>query len=248
MTEPREPVGRTEGSGGASNAVLVARREYSERVRSRAFLFSTILLAGLAIVISLIPLGVRLVDRATVTRIVVVSDDAALTDRAISTLDQFLNTDTAERGGAPTFRFEPLDDPAVARRLVQDGAVAGAMLVERGADGGLDATVLSIGGLTPDRAQLLQVGAFAVGVLDWTAANPAATNPFVIPGFEVTDPNVATSGGASAQDGTIDPAEYASRRIVGIVFVVLSFLTLVFYGLWVASGVVPRRPAASWSC
>jgi ABC-2 type transport system permease protein len=222
--------------------VLVAKREYHERVRSRAFVFSTILLAGLAIVISLIPLGVRLVDRATVTRIVVVSEDAVLADRAISTLDQFLNTDTAERGGAPTFLFERLDDQAVARRLVQDGAVAGAMNVERGTDGGIDVTVLSIGGLTPDRAQLLQVGSFAVGILDWTAANPGSTNPFVIPGFEVTDPNVATGGaGSSAQDGTIDPAEYASRRIVGIVFVVLSFLTLVFYGLWVASGVVAEK-------
>jgi len=242
VTGAREPVGRTEGSGGAGNAVLVARREYRERVRSRAFVFSTILLAGLAIVISLIPLAVRLVDRATVTRIVVVSEDALLADRAISTLDQFLNTDTAERGGAPTFLFERLDDPAVARRLVQDGAVAGAMVVERGSDGGLDATVLSIGGLTPDRAQLLQVGSFAVGILDWTAANPGSTNPFIIPGFQVTDPNVATTGtGANPQDGTIDPAEYASRRIVGIVFVVLSFLTLVFYGLWVASGVVAEK-------
>ena len=40
---------------------------------------------------------------------------------------------------------------------------------------------------------------------------------------------------------TVDTAEYASRRIVGIVFVVLSFLTLVFYGLWVASGVVAEK-------
>jgi ABC-2 type transport system permease protein len=46
-----------------------------------------------------------------------------------------------------------------------------------------------------------------------------------------------TSGGATS----IDAAEYASRRIVGIVFVVLSFLTLVFYGLWVASGVVAEK-------
>ncbi len=41
VTASREPVGRTEGSGGAGNAVLVAKREYNERVRSRAFLFST---------------------------------------------------------------------------------------------------------------------------------------------------------------------------------------------------------------
>ncbi|HEY3334771.1 MAG TPA: ABC transporter permease [Candidatus Limnocylindrales bacterium] len=238
----RPPVGRTAGSGGVGNAVLVARREYIERVRSRAFLFSTVLLAGLAIVVSLIPLGVRLVDRATVTRVVVVAPDPALAQRAISTMDTFLNTNgaTADKG-TPTFTFERLDDAGAARALVRDGAVAGAMLIDRGSDGGLDFTVLSVGGLSPDRAQLLQVGAFAVGILDWTASQPPSTSPFVIPGFEVSDPNIAVGGGDATGGGTIDAAEYASRRIVGIVFVVLSFLTLVFYGLWVASGVVAEK-------
>ncbi|HEU0245283.1 MAG TPA: ABC transporter permease [Candidatus Limnocylindrales bacterium] len=239
----RMPVGRTEGSGGVGNAVLVARREYIERVRSRAFVFSTLLLAGLAIVVALIPLGVRLVDRATVTRVVVVAPDAALAQRAISTMDSFLNTNSATAdGGAPTFTFERLDDADAARALVREGAVAGAMLIERGTDGGLRFTVLSIGGLSPDRAQLLQVGSFAVGILDWTASQPPSSTPFVIPGFKVSDPNVATGGSSAGGDaGTIDAAEYASRRIVGIVFVVLSFLTLVFYGLWVASGVAAEK-------
>ena len=41
-------------------------------------MFSTLLLAGLAVVIALIPLAVRVVDQATVTRIAVVAADAAL--------------------------------------------------------------------------------------------------------------------------------------------------------------------------
>jgi ABC-2 type transport system permease protein len=77
-----------------------------------------------------------------------------------------------------------------------------------------------------------------VGILDWTASQPATTRPFVTPGFEVLDAGAVGAGGSAA---TVDAAEYASRRIVGIVFVVLSFLTLVFYGLWVASGVVAEK-------
>ena len=100
--------------------------------------------------------------------------------------------------------------------------------------------MLNAGGLGPDRAQLLQVGAFAVGVLDWTAANPGASRPFVTPTFTVVDAGAA-GGGSGAGAPAFDAAEYASRRIVGIVFVVLSFLTLVFYGLWVASGVVAEK-------
>jgi len=110
--------------------------------------------------------------------------------------------------------------------------------VDRGADGGLTFTVFNIGALGSDKAQLLQVGAFAVGVLDWTQSNPGATRPFVTPAFSVVDAgSAAGSGGKPA----FDAADYASRRIVGIVFVVLSFLTLVFYGLWVASGVVAEK-------
>ena len=91
-------------------------------------------------------------------------------------------------------------------------------------------------------AQLLQLGAFAVGDprLDGVAA-PIVEHPFVIPAFAVVDANVAAAARARGGRGDIDTAEYASRRIVGIVFVVLSFLTLVFYGLWVASGVVAEK-------
>ena len=83
-------------SGGARgamlrNIVLIARREYSERVRSRAFAFSTLLMAGLAVVVALAPIAVRVVDRATVTRIVVTAPDAALAQRAVGVMDGFLN-------------------------------------------------------------------------------------------------------------------------------------------------------------
>ena len=239
---PEGPVGRTSGSGGAGNAWLVARREYIERVRSRAFLFSTLLLAGLAVIVALIPLGMRLVDRATVTRLAVVAPDAALADQAIRTMDGLLNARLGGEDASVTrFTFERMDSPEAAATSVREGSLAGAVVIERGPDGGLDFQVLSIGGLPPDRAQLLQIGAFAVGVFDWQGQQPPSgpDDPaFVQPGFAVVEP-----GGIGAGPGgeTIDAAEYASRRIVGIVFVVLSFLTLVFYGLWVASGVVAEK-------
>lgn len=240
MTAPREPVGRTQGDGGLSNVWLVARREYGERVRSRAFVFSTILLAGLAMLVALLPLAVRLVDRATVTRVAVTASEPGLAERAAGVMDGFLNTSLAGGGGQGEIRFlfEARDDEAAAVEAVREGSLAAAMLVSRGADGGLDMQVLSAGALGQDRVQLLQVGSFAVGILDWTASQPAATRPFIAPGFEVVDAGAARSGGGVT---TIDVAEYANRRIVGIVFVVLSFLTLVFYGLWVASGVVAEK-------
>ena len=229
----------TAGRGGvARNVGLVARREFAERVKSRAFVFSTVLLAGLAMMVALIPLAVRAVDRASVTRVVVVSADRSLTDRAIGVMDGFLNAQTDASGAATrTFEFVPATDQGAAIATVTDGQAAGAVIVERTAAGGLDFQVVSIGGLSQDRAQLLQIGAFAVGILDWTASQPATTRPFVTPSFAVVD----AGAGSGATSASIDTAEYASRRIVGIVLVVLEFLTVVFYGLWVAAGVVAEK-------
>ena len=226
--------------GQLSNMGLVARREYAERVRTRAFVISTLLLVGLAVVIAMLPLGVRLIDRATVTRIAVVAPDAELANRAVSVMDSFLNARLSpEDNGPHPFLFERIDDRAVAAEQVRDGAVAGAVVISRATDGGLSFEVLSAGALSPDRAQLLQVGAFGVGVLDWTASQSGNTRPFVVPTFAVVDAAAAAAGAGG--ELKIDTAAYASRRIVGIVFVVLEFLTLVFYGLWVASGVVAEK-------
>jgi hypothetical protein len=51
------------------NALIVARREYRDRVRSPFFVVSTILLMALALGVAIAPLAVRFVDRQTVTRI-----------------------------------------------------------------------------------------------------------------------------------------------------------------------------------
>ena len=66
--------------------------------------------------------------------------------------------------------------------------LAGAVIIVRKPDNGLDFQVLTTGALSPDRAQLLQIGAFGVGILDWTAAQPASSQPFVLPSFSVSTP------------------------------------------------------------
>jgi ABC-2 type transport system permease protein len=220
------------------NTWLVAKREFAERTGSRAFLLSTIMLAGLATMIALVPVGLRVVDRATVSRIAVASAEAGLAERAAGTMDTFLNSQGASDPASKTFIFDVVPE-AVALQQVAESRVAGAVILGRTADDGVAMRLVTIGGLGQDRQQLLQVGAFAVGILDWTASQPAATRPFVIPTFVVEDAALASTPGASQVK--LDPAEYGSRRIVGIVFVVLEFLTLVFYGMWVASGVVAEK-------
>ncbi len=230
--------GSTGGRATVRNVWLVARREYGERVGTRAFLISTLLLMGLAIVVALIPLAMRAVDRASVSRVLVAASDTTLADRATTVLDAMLNSSTDAGGsGRPVFVFESAASPEAAVDAVRDGQVVGAVIV-RHAGTGLDVQVATVGGLGQDKIQLLQLGTFMIGVLDYTSANPNPNHPFLMPSFSVVDAGAAAGSGGGTP---VDTSEYASRRIVGIVFVVLSFLTLVFYGLWVASGVVAEK-------
>jgi ABC-2 type transport system permease protein len=72
-----------------------------------------------------------------------------------------------------------------------------------------------------------------VAVLDYAARNPSS-------GFQIPDTQIlrSTGGGGS---GPVAASAYASRLIVGAVFGILIFLTIVIYGMWVAAGVVAEK-------
>jgi ABC-2 type transport system permease protein len=78
----------------------------------------------------------------------------------------------------------------------------------------------------------LTVGMFGVAILDFMAQNPQG-------GFQLPSTNIVRSLGAGG--GTAEPSAFASRLIVGAVFGVLIFITIVIYGMWVAAGVVAEK-------
>ena len=69
------------------NALIVARREYRDRTRSRLYIGSTVVLALMAMLVAVAPIAVRALDRQTVTRIAIVAADADLGQRAVSVAD-----------------------------------------------------------------------------------------------------------------------------------------------------------------
>ena len=235
----RDPAcARTHGGVGVHNAGLIARREYLERVR-RGRSWPRRAPGGLAVGVALIPLGVRLAGPRDRTRIGVVADEPALRRATIATLDSAPQHRRRGRRRRRRVRpFEQVDDAAAAAAVRRGGA--GRRDARRARpDGGLDFRVLTHGALTPDRAQLLQFGAFGVGDprLD---GGPARRRRQTRSSSRVRGrrPDVGAADGPRPADRH---RRDASRRIVGIVFVVLSFLTLVFYGMWVATGVVAEK-------
>jgi ABC-2 type transport system permease protein len=217
------------------NALIVARREYGERVRSRLFHASTVLLAGLAVLVAFAPLFIRIIDQGTVTRVTVVADSPELSKRTIAVLDNILNGSLAGSpdSGAP-FVVASSGDLADTMFNVSHGKVDAAIVARRGDTGRLSFQFHVGQSIGDDRLQQLAIGAFGVAVLDYSANNP--NGAFQMPEVELLRATFA--GGNSAP---LAAADYAGRRILGIVFVFIIFLTIVIYGMWVAAGVVTEK-------
>ena len=240
QTPPDEQVPRRELSGGdpgtIANAWLIARREFRERVRSRLFFVSTALLAVLAVVVSLTPILIKMVDRDTTTTIAVVSNDDHVTQSSIRIIGAILNPPPAP-GHVPPYTFVAAPSSDSIGNDVADGHYDGALVATRQSNGQIGFQFLAGERIGADRIQLIQVGVLAVGIFDWIEGNgKGVSTPFVPPGFQSAQVGAGAAGGKP-----IGASEYAGRRIVGVVFVVLIFITLVIYGMWVAAGVVAEK-------
>jgi ABC-2 type transport system permease protein len=209
------------------NTLTIAKREYVERVRSRLFGASTLLLAGLAIFVAMSPVILRALDSGSVTRVAIVTEDPELGQTVIDSMNQVLTVGASGGGGSWKLSMVP------SVGAVDAGAYEAALVVTRETNGRLDFDLRTTQDIGADKRQLLQIGTYGVGVIDAARQGGASVQ---IPKLTTTAIDGPNAGGAP-----VSSSEYASRRIVGIVFVVLIFITLVIYGMWVAAGVVAEK-------
>ncbi len=222
------------------NAGIIARREYRDRTRSPLFLASTVLLAILAMMVAVAPIGIRYLDRQVVTRIAVVSGDPELAQRSVDIADTLLNVPpggVADPEWQRPYSVEVAGDADIAAALLRAGAIGGILVVDRLPTGQVQVALRTFEGPTSARSQVLGVASFGIGVLDWSARLPPGLKaPFVAPSYRVESLNTATDGGVP-----LDGRQAASRSFLGIIFVVLLFITIVIYGMWVATGVAAEK-------
>jgi ABC-2 type transport system permease protein len=222
------------------NAAIIARREYRDRVRGPLYLASTVILMILALLVALAPIAIRYFDRQTVSHVAVTSSDPQLAGQAVAVADSLLNVNDPgpAEPGEGVYQVAIAADRASAERDLRRGQLSALLSVERLESGGLDVVFTTNGPPDVTRLQVFQIVSFGLGVLDWNSRRPvgAQGEPFVPATFE----SRALAG--AAQDGrALDPAETASRGFLGIVFVVLLFMTVVIYGMWVATGVAAEK-------
>ena len=222
------------------NAGIVARREYRDRVRSPLFLASTVVLMLLALGVAMAPIAIRYLDRQSVTRIAVVAPDDQLAASAVGVTDSLLNIPppgadmTTWQAPFSIIRANAVD----AQTRLASGGLGGVMYVERLPSGQIDVRYVTDGPADGVRSQMVGFAAIAIGILDWTSTLPKDSQlaPFQTPNFSPESINVATNGGQP-----VSSQELASRSFLGIVFVVLIFITVVIYGMWVATGVAAEK-------
>ncbi len=223
------------------NAARVAAREYRERVRSRLFIVSTVILALIAGTIALGPLVIRLAERTTVQTLTVVADEPAVESLALGSLDTILNlppSGTEPLGWVRPYQIEAGSTADEEIAAVEAGAIAGTLLVERVDSGGLSFVFHTAGQRGSTTSQLVGFAALGTAILDWQSSgevDPGA-GAFRVPGFDIVARAGATEGGRP-----VDPTVAASRSFLAIAFVVLIFITLVIYGMWVAAGVATEK-------
>ena len=198
------------------------------------------MLMGLALLVALSPIAVRYFDRNTVARIAVVSTDDELAARAVAVADSLLNVPPSGVDRATWEAPYAIDraDGSDAERALAGGRLVGIILVERLPTNQLDVVFRTNGASDGVRSQLVGFAALAMGILDWTAELPpdSQLGAFQTPAFRFDSIGGPTDGGQR-----LDPQQTASRGILGSVFVVLLFLSVLIYGMWVAAGVASEK-------
>jgi len=223
------------------NLVLVARREYLVRVRTRSFALGTAFLVAAVIAVALLPVITRYVDRNVTQEVAVWVGAHDVAGDPVSSLDHLLNASTGQATTDPqthAFAVSQATDLATARQAVTDGKLAAVVDIERGSDGELAFTLYSAEpSATTTRTALLattslaiadrlarlgvaptdQVGLFAPVRLATAAADPGITGP------------------------PPDPVQTATDGLLGFGLTILTFMLIVLYGNWIAMSVVEEK-------
>jgi ABC-2 type transport system permease protein len=144
----------------------------------------------------------------------------------------------AEADWVKPYRIERQLDGEFALEGLRVGRIDAIIEVERGDDGRLGVTYRTNGPADSVKSQLAGFVALSVGILDWTSSLPddSELGTFQTPAFQTASLIAPTEGGRQ-----VDAVVVASRGFLGTVFIILMFITILIYGMWVATGVATEK-------
>jgi ABC-2 type transport system permease protein len=224
-----------------SNVLAIARREFLIRARTRTFLLGTAILVVAVVIVAMLPVIIRYVDRSSTERIGVWVGVEDLATDPVADLQRLLNTTAGQpqsAGSAPAFTVTRYPDLASARQAVIAGDISAALGIERSPTGELAFTLYS-NDVTPgvERTAVFATTSLAIADrLDRLGVDPAAQAGLFAPANLETawpDPEHVGSGPVAGQTGT----DY----LLGFGLSILIFMLIVLYGNWIAMSVVEEK-------
>lgn len=226
-----------------SNIAVIARREYAVRVRTRTFVLGTLLLVLGVVLIALLPVIVRQVDRVSATKLALVSPVEGLATAVASTMTPLLNSGAS--GGAsgeddaPDFVLSVVADLTAAREAVVDGTFDAALAVSRSPGGELDFVLYTSEPGSGRVAGLIGQAVNTISIadrLDRLGVQPADQPGLFAPtAFRVMWPDPART------DATRDAMTAVGQDMLAFGMTILIYMIILMYGNWIAMSVVEEK-------
>jgi ABC-2 type transport system permease protein len=226
-----------------ANVTAVARREYTTRVRTRSFIFGTVVLVVAVVAMALLPVIVGYLDRNDSVRAAVHTSVTDLPTDPVATLSVLLNASSGGSGSnaaaQPDFVVSAVPDLAVARQAVIDGTYAGVLDIARGSDGQLVFTLYTNADPSSRQGAVVRQAANAIAVADRLARAGIAPSQqagmFAPPTFDVAWPDPARTDPVRGTTAVI------GQSMLGFGMTILIFMMIILYGQWIAMSVVEEK-------
>jgi ABC-2 type transport system permease protein len=222
------------------NALHVAKREYLVRVRGRAFLITTILLALLVAAVTMLPTILGALGVADPPEIAVSDQAGDLSTDPVVAIEALLQASTDPGGDAEGSPDEgpqvtSTDDPEAAAEQVRAGELDGLLTITRGDDDDLAFVYLSDQSPTNQTRILVTQAANAITIsdrLERAGVPPDQTAEiFAPPDFTAT----------AVDPDSLDEEDFGGAMLLSYVVVILTFMAILTYGNWVAQSVAEEK-------
>jgi ABC-2 type transport system permease protein len=228
---------------GLANIFAVARREYTIRIRTRSFLFGTLILLLGVIAIAFAPIIVKAIDQTSAQKIAVHVSATDLKSDPVATVSVLINasanTSVTTTDVKPDFVVSAVPDLAAARRAVIAGEYAAVLEIDRTGRGDLAFTLYTDDNATGRTAALIRQASTSIAVGDRLVrigVNPTDQASLFGP---------ATFGVAWPDPTRTDPIQATTdligRGMLGFGMTVLIFMMIILYGTWIAMSVVEEK-------
>ncbi len=231
-------------SGLFPNALHVARREYLFRVRGRAFLITTLLLAVAIVAVTMVPTILSAVGVADPPEIAVdvQADDlnadplVAIQTALLLGMDPEADPNAEPAADEERPHVTRADDPEEAAQAVRDGELDALLTITRGEEGDLEFEYL--GSASPTNRTRLMVTQAATALAVGERLEDAGIGPDE--SAEIFRPPTFTAVPIDPDDAR-NQEDFGGAFILAYAVVILTFMAILTYGNWVAQSVAEEK-------